>query len=384
VPIRSPEDLSADFRALWDNKKLYLLVDVTDDKLVSDTDPDHPVKLPSGSTTIPWWWDDSVEVYLDADNAKAPEYGKHDAMFRFNWGTNPVMRAYNQNVETQVEGVEYAMVKTEKGYRLAASFPWNAFALKPSAGATIGLDVHVNDDDDGGPRDHKITWHDTSDQAYRSPKAFGNGLLCGLVGWWKFDETDGTTAKDSSGFSHNGKLVGNAGWSSGKLGGAIKLDGQGSFVRITNRAAFNMGNQVTVAGWVNVHSVPSEWMAIATKGDNAWRLSMMMQERRFHFSVNDWNLVQLNGNVVVEPDTWHHVAGVYDGREIRLYVDGKLDSKQSWTQGIGRNNAEVLIGENAERKGRCFDGLLEDVRIYNYALSQSEIKALAGSQIAAQ
>ena len=114
VPIKSPEDLSADFRALWDEKNLYLLVNVTDDKLVSDTDPDHPVKLPSGSTTIPWWWDDSVEVYLDADNAKAPQYGKHDAMFRFNWGPKPTMRVYNQNIETHIDGVEYAMVKTER------------------------------------------------------------------------------------------------------------------------------------------------------------------------------------------------------------------------------------------------------------------------------
>jgi beta-galactosidase len=94
--------------------------------------------------------------------------------------------------------------------------------------------------------------------------------------------------------------------------------------------------------------------------------------------------VGLNGVTVVAPDTWHHVAGVYDGQEVKLYVDGKLDSKQSWTQGIGRNNADVLIGENAERKGRCFDGLLDDVRIYNYALSESEIKALAEAQIAAK
>jgi hypothetical protein len=384
VPIKSPEDLSADFRALWDEKNLYVLVDVTDDKLVSDTDPNNPVMLPSGSRNIPWWWDDSVEVYLDADNAKATEYGKHDALFRFNWGPKPAMRVYNRNVETHIDGVEYAMVRTEKGYRLEASFPWEAFAVKPSAGATVGLDVHVNDDDDGGPRDHKITWHDTSDQAYRSPRVFGNGVLAGLVGWWKFDEGEGTIAKDSSGFGHDGKLNGNARWTTGKAGGAVQLDGKGSFVSIADRSAFNMGGKVTVAGWVNVHAVPSEWMAIVTKGDNAWRLSMYEKERRFHFSVNDWNRLELNGSIAVEADTWHHVAGVYDGQEVRLYIDGKLDTKQPWTGGIGRNNAEVLIGENAERRGRCFDGMMEDVRVYNYALSDNEIKALATSQVAAR
>ena len=384
VPIRSPDDLSAEFRAMWDDQNLYLLVDVTDDKLVSDTDPDHPVKLPSGSTNIPWWWDDSVEVYLDAYNAKALQYGKHDAMFRFNWGTNPVMRAYNQNVETHLEGVQYAMVKTEKGYRLEASFPWNDFALKPAAGATIGLDVHVNDDDDGGARDHKITWHDTSDTAYRSPQVFGNGLLGGLVGWWKLDETEGTTAKDSSGFGHHGAIVGNGKWSKGKTGGAIRLDGKSGFVQIADKSAFKMADQVTVAGWVNVHSVPAEWMAIVTKGDDAWRLSMAHQDRRFHFSVNGWNRIALDGDTVVAPDTWHHVAGVYDGQEIRLYVDGKLDSKKPWSEGIGANDSEVRIGDNADHEGRCFDGLMGDVRVYNYALGEREITALAASRLAGQ
>jgi hypothetical protein len=384
LPISSADDLSADFRTLWDDNNLYLLVDVTDDKVVGDTDRDNPIRLPSGSEATPWWYDDSIEVYLDADNAKASEYGEHDALIRFNLEPKPTARVYNRNVETQLEGVRFAMVKTEKGYRLEAAFPWSAFAAKPSAGATIGLDIHVNDDDNGGQRDHKIAWHDTSDNAWQSPQSFGNGLLGGLVGWWKFDESQGTTAKDSSGFNHDGTLVGNAKWSAGKIGGAVKLDGNGSFVRIADKSAFNMANEVTVAGWVNIHSVPSEWTAIATKGDNAWRLSTANQDRKFHFSVNDWDRISVNSSTTVDANTWRHVAAVHDGREAKLYVDGKLDSQQPWTNGIGRNNFDVLIGENAERKGRCFDGLIDDVRIYSYALTEGEIKALAASRPVAQ
>jgi len=384
-PVSSPDDLSADFRALWDENNLYLLVDVTDDKLVADTVPDQPVVVPSGSSTVPWWYDDSVEIYLDADNAKASEYGQHDAQIRFNWNaTKPTMRIYNQNKEIHLEGIEFAMAPTANGYRLETKLPWRTFAAEPKIGARIGLDIHVNDDDDGGSRDTKITWRDQRDTAWQSPQAFGNAELAGLIGWWKFDEAEGKTAHDSSDGNHSGTLVGNAKWARGRLGGALQLDGHDSFVRIADKSAFDMAGEMTIACWVNIHSVPAEWMAIVTKGDNSWRLSTLSRDHKFHFSVNDWSRVSVNGSTDFKAGAWHHVVAVHDGRDIRLYLDGKLDATQPWTDGIGQNNADVLIGENAEQTGRCFDGLIDDLRIYNYALSENEIKALAASQIARQ
>ena len=83
-------------------------------------------------------------------------------------------------------------------------------------GAKIGLEVQVNDSDNVGKRDTKLCWRDKDDSAWKNPQAFGNAELAGLVGWWKFDETQGTTAKDSSGGNHAGKLVGNAKFSKGK------------------------------------------------------------------------------------------------------------------------------------------------------------------------
>lgn len=73
-------------------------------------------------------------------------------------------------------------------------------------------------------------------------------------------------------------------------------------------------------------------------------------------------------------------AVAYGGATVRLYVDGKPDGESPWTGGIAKNDAEVLIGENVEQANRCFDGLIDDVRIYNCALSESEIKALAAGQ----
>lgn len=129
---------------------------------------------------------------------------------------------------------------------------------------------------------------------------------------------------------------------------------------------------------MNIHSVPAEWMTIVSKGDGSWRLSTVGQERKFHFSVNDWSRTAgLNGSATVNADEWHHLAAVYNGSVMRFYLDGKLDATQPWTEGIAGNDFDVLIGENAQYQGRCFDGLIDDVRIYNYALSESQIQALA-------
>jgi hypothetical protein len=285
-------------------------------------------------------------------------------------------------------GVEYAISTTDKGYRVKIRFPWSKLGVKPSAGARIGLDVQVNDSDGGGKRKSELTWHDQNDKAWQNPQVFGTAQLAGLVGWWKFDETQGTTAADSSGGNHTGTLVGNAKWAPGKVGGAVDLDGAGSFVRIADKSAFDMGGEVSVACWVNLRSVPALWTGIVTKGDSAWRISTVEQQPQFHFAVdafaNGGEAVYVNGQTTVKPGEWHYLTGVYDGASMRLYLDGKLDATKARHGGVGQNDFEVLIGENAELKGRCFNGLIDDVRIYNYALSDGEIKNLATSQLEAR
>jgi hypothetical protein len=363
-------NFAADYRTLWDENNLYLLVDVTDGILQHDPS----LKLHES---------DGVEIYLDATDSKSASYGETDYQYVFVWDkTAPEMKELKHN---RTDGVRYALVTTDKGYRVEIAFPWSTLGTKPSTGAKIGLDVQANDNRGNGMRDAKIAWHDQYDNAWRNPQVFGNAELVGLAGWWKFDETSGNIAADSSGGNHNGTLIGNVKWAKGRIGGAIELDGHDSFVRIADKSAFDMADEVTVACWVNFRSVPVEWTAIVTKGDSAWRLSTVNRERKFHMSVNDYNrndldTISLNGSSTMSDGEWHHVAAVYNGSVMKLYVDGKLDATKPWDGGIAKNNFNVLIGENAEKSGRCFDGLIDDVRIYNYALSESEIKALAAGQ----
>jgi beta-galactosidase len=73
---------------------------------------------------------------------------------------------------------------------------------------------------------------------------------------------------------------------------------------------------------------------------------------------------------------WHHLVGVYDGTHLVVYVDGKPDSTCTATGRIRSNDWPVFIGENSEETNREWDGLIDDVRIYSYALSAEEISTL--------
>jgi beta-galactosidase len=85
---------------------------------------------------------------------------------------------------------------------------------------------------------------------------------------------------------------------------------------------------------------------------------------------------QVNGAVSVNDGGWHHIAGVYDGSALRLYVDGVLDASVSSTGSISTNAYNVEIGRNAEQSGREFHGAIYDARIYNRALCPEEIQEL--------
>ncbi|MGC3957066.1 MAG: LamG domain-containing protein [Verrucomicrobiota bacterium] len=126
---------------------------------------------------------------------------------------------------------------------------------------------------------------------------------------------------------------------------------------------------------------PANYTALVTKGDTAWRLSAVETEQRLHFAVNTvqhgGDDVFVNSPTRLQPGEWHHIAGTYNGKVLSLYLDGQLNSTNAWTGGISRNDFDVLIGENAQDTNRCFDGLMDEVQVYNYALGANAIKALA-------
>jgi serine/threonine protein kinase/Flp pilus assembly protein TadD len=212
-------------------------------------------------------------------------------------------------------------------------------------------------------------------QTYHRQPLFANQMIA----WWTFDKVKSQSVLDSSGNDLNGKIVGDAQIvSDPERGKVLSLEGDGDYVDCGNNPVFDITDKITVAAWVNITTVPKEWTSIVTKGNNAWRLVTEGDHRRFHFAVAyvttgaSW----IHGEIEVAANEWHHVCGTYDGANIRLYIDGVEDtaSPLAYSDSIGINNQSVLIGANAHLPRHEWDGLIDDVRIYSYALSEAEVK----------
>jgi len=202
----------------------------------------------------------------------------------------------------------------------------------------------------------------------------------GLVGFWKLDEGSAFTAADSSGNNLHGTIAGNPAWVGGPAGYALKFDGD-DYVNLGNDSSLNMTAQITVAAWIKVDTFDREWQAIITKGDGSWRLQRNGTQGSIEFActgafVPNTLVGSLFGTVSVNDGRWHHVAGTYNGSRICLYVDGKLDVSSEAAGFIEVNDYNVFIGANAEKPNRNFEGSIDEVRIYSYALSAKEVEEI--------
>jgi hypothetical protein len=225
--------------------------------------------------------------------------------------------------------------------------------------------------------------------------AFGQDtsfLTNGLVGYWSFEEAGGTVAIDSSGYWNNGVVQAGATWSEGKIGSALHFSGTpDSFVQVPSSASLNVSTGLTISAWINSEDTEGardivskwddetqEWSYIFKDWNESDRLSIELSKSIYV------DLASLQGRSPIIPGQWIHVATTYDAatRELRLYFNGELDAR-SVTGGasIRSSRTDLSIGAGgffpaANMAGEAFAGLIDEVRIYNRALSETEMQTL--------
>lgn len=206
------------------------------------------------------------------------------------------------------------------------------------------------------------------------------------LGYWRLDEGSGMVAHDYSGAGFDGDIVGGAKWSfKGKIGKALVFDGQDDHI---NLGTIDIpGEQLTMAAWVKANSftaycdnrILSKSTGSSTD-DHFWMLSTIESggNTRLRFRLKTkgktTTLIANSGNVPV--DQWVHVAATYDGAVMRLYQNGAPVGQCAKSGAIAQNaSVPALIGINANYY-KPWDGLMDEVCIYDRTLSKGEIQTL--------
>ncbi|MEN6426614.1 MAG: LamG-like jellyroll fold domain-containing protein [Phycisphaerales bacterium] len=204
-----------------------------------------------------------------------------------------------------------------------------------------------------------------------------------LLAHWAFDESVGNIAHDSIG-RHNGILVGGPVWvpDGGRIRGALEFDGVDDRVNVDS-AGVNDLQRFTIALWTRIHSLAEgRIQRFITIADEKIVLRIGEDEpgkRQLHFYVTkaDGTWGEICVDNAVELGVFHHFAATYDGTTMRLYRDGQLLSSSYEGTALVHGSGDRVDFSGQE----TFHGHLDDVRIYDEALSRSQIRVLMGPPI---
>ncbi|MFB0553778.1 MAG: LamG-like jellyroll fold domain-containing protein [Phycisphaerae bacterium] len=202
-----------------------------------------------------------------------------------------------------------------------------------------------------------------------------------LVGWWKFDEGAGSTAADSSGNGNHGALNGPVEWVDGYYGKALSFTGPYNYVLVQDSPSLNPTREITIAAWINPSWTGNNRILQKSsgQGDNQYRLLKEWGDN-LRLDLPGVGLLQVTGNLPTFGE-WTHLAATYDGSSMKIYYNAVVVGEMAASGDMSTSTGTLCIGTKHETApaGDEFRGMLDDVRIYNRALSQSEIKRLGGN-----
>ncbi|MFW6172561.1 MAG: LamG domain-containing protein, partial [Elusimicrobiota bacterium] len=199
-------------------------------------------------------------------------------------------------------------------------------------------------------------------------------LKDGLISYWELEETSGDVI-DSHG-DNDGTNNGATRGVSGKIGNAYDFDGSDDEIDTT----FDAGGQdeITVSAWIYPKSLTSDgWnYVISQEGD--------VGDRAFILRIEDDNYIEwginnnyITSNTQLETDKWYHLLVTYDGSYTKIYIDGSEDKSDSLSDGsLETSPQKTVIGNGDYYTKRHFDGKIDEVGIWDRALSSSEISDL--------
>jgi len=196
----------------------------------------------------------------------------------------------------------------------------------------------------------------------------------GYVAWWRFEGN----ADDYAG-NYDGVESGNPTYVSGLNGQALEFDGSNDFVNIGAVNPVGAATALSVSLWVKAANPEitgqRDWTFF--KRDSFWLNHHQDEMYSFGVTNSSGTLVQGKSYVALPDTAWHHLVGVWNGANVRLYVDGILGQESSALTGtLGNNSYNLYIGSSSD----TWDGIIDNVMIYGRALNETEIQQINNAQ----
>jgi hypothetical protein len=200
-------------------------------------------------------------------------------------------------------------------------------------------------------------------------------LVVNPVAYWAFEEGTGTTTADSSGNNNNGSLANGAAFGQGLIARYAMSFADTAYVQVDNAAALNPTAAISVSAWINA----TDWNGnrrVVQKGNSDNQYRLLAEGGVFKFHVASRGTAQA---ALPSLGVWHHVAGTYDGTAVRLYIDGSLSASVPASGAVPTTTNPLYIGTKTATSsaGDHFLGRIDDVRLYNVALSIDDVANLA-------
>lgn len=209
-----------------------------------------------------------------------------------------------------------------------------------------------------------------------------------VVGNWRLDEGSGTVAADLSGYGNNGTVLGSAAWVPGRFGTALSFGGASDMVQVPNSPSLEP-SAISVSGWVSAARSPGAYSYIVAKGASG----CMAASFALYSGPNgglDFYVSKQRGTIYARsPDAgvgiwdgnWHLVVGTFDNTRVRLFVDGSEVGSGTLAPGpleyLLPDSNDLFIGNYSGCTARQFVGAIDDVIVWNGALTPAQVTALA-------
>lgn len=201
-----------------------------------------------------------------------------------------------------------------------------------------------------------------------------------LILYFSFDELDGNSTIDHSQYGNNGDIMGDPQLVEGRFGNALKFNGTTDWIEVPHDPILTVENAVTVMAWINAerHMGPNNqrWQGVIAKGNNPRSYSFYTESPSecLHLSAGGSGSV-CTGKIAL--NEWQHVVGQVDNGTHRYWLNGENVGEfgdKNALPGLA-DTSVVYVGSTGEGANRRFLGLIDEVRIWNRALSEEEVQA---------